>query len=239
MPEKLTIATASGGIWLALLVHFGSGLIALVAGFAAIAARKGGVWHRRTGVVFTAAMITSGLFIVGIAAYANKPGMVVGGALTAYLVFTALLTVRPVANDRRVNVILAVAAVLLALGILIPSLMVLRRPETATPGIPIFMPILLGTVAMLAAIGDVRMIRAGGIHGSRRVARHLWRMCFGMFIATGSFFFGQVKFIPEPLRIMPLLAILGVAPLAVLLYWTWRVRIRKQLRGMTIRPASR
>jgi hypothetical protein len=234
--EKLTIATTSGGIWLALIIHFGTGLIALIAGFVAIAVRKGGAWHRRTGMVFTLAMITSGLFIIGIASYANKPGMVIGGALTAYLVFTALLTVRPPSPaDRRVNIVLAGVALLLALGILIPSLMVLRNPETATPGIPIFMPIFLGTVALLAAIGDVRMIRAGGVQGTRRIARHLWRMCFGMFIATGSFFFGQAKFIPEPLRIMPILAILGVFPLFALLYWMWRVRIRQQLRGLTIR----
>jgi hypothetical protein len=236
MTEKLTIATASGGIWLALIIHFGSGLVALVAGFAAIAARKGGKWHRWTGLVFTAAMITSGLFIIGIASYANKPGMVIGGALTAYLVYTALLTVRPGADDRRVNKILAGVALLMAVGILVPSLMVLRRPETATPGIPIFMPIFLGTIALLAAVGDIRMIRSGGIQGSRRIARHLWRMCFGMFIATGSFFFGQAEFIPKPLRIMPILAILGLFPLFVLLYWMWRVRIRQQLRGLTINP---
>lgn len=236
MQEKLTIATASGGIWLALIIHFGSGLIALIAGFIAIAARKGGRWHRWTGLVFTAAMITSGLFIIGIASYANKPGMVIGGALTAYLVFTALLTVRPPGNDRRVNIILAAVALLMALGILIPSLQVLRRPELATPGIPVFMPIFLGTIALLAAVGDIRMIRAGGIHGPRRIARHLWRMCFGMFIATGSFFFGQAEFIPEPLRVRPLLGMLGVAPLFVLLYWMWRIRIRHQLRGITMRP---
>jgi peptidoglycan/LPS O-acetylase OafA/YrhL len=82
---------------------------------------------------------------------------------------------------------------------------------------------------LLAAFGDWRMIRSGGVNGPRRLARHLWRMCVALFIASGSFFLGQMKFVPEPLRIVPLLAALGVAPLVVLLYWMWRVRVRRTL----------
>jgi hypothetical protein len=51
-------------------------------------------------------------------------------------------------------------------------------------------------------------------------------MCFALFIATGSFFLGQMKFIPEPVRIVPLLLVLALAPLPFLLYWMWRVRVR-------------
>ena len=62
-------------------------------------------------------------------------------------------------------------------------------------------------------------------------------MCFGLFIATGSFFLGQMKFLPEALRIMPLLGALGIAPLIVLLYWMWRVRLRKSVHGMILSTA--
>ena len=92
---------------------------------------------------------------------------------------------------------------------------------------------------MLAAIGDLRAIRAGGLSGSRRLARHLWRMCFGLFIATGSFFLGQMKFIPEPVRILPLVLVLAFAPIPFLLYWMWRVRIRGQLRGIVVAAHAR
>jgi len=81
------------------------------------------------------------------------------------------------------------------------------------------------------------MLREGGIHGTRRVARHLWRMSFGLFIASGSFLIGQMKFIPEPVRIVPLILVLAVSPLLILLYWMWRVRLRQNLRGlMTAKP---
>ena len=74
------------------------------------------------------------------------------------------------------------------------------------------------------------MIRAGGIQGTRRLARHLWRMSFDLFIASGSFFLGQMKFIPKPIRIAPLLVVLAVSPLVMPLYWMWRVRVKRNLR---------
>jgi len=109
---------------------------------------------------------------------------------------------------------------------------VLAPQATAIAGI-----FFLATVALLAAVGDWRLLRAGSITGTRRLARHLWRMCFGLFIASGSFFLGQAKFLPKAMRITPLLLALGIAPLIVLLYWMWRIRLRKRLQGMILRPA--
>ena len=95
-------------------------------------------------------------------------------------------------------------------------------------------PMIGGTAFLLVAIGDLRAIRAGGLRGSPRLTRHLWRMCFGLFVATGSFFLGQVKFIPEPVRIVPLLRVLGFAPILFLFYWISRVRIRGRLPGIVV-----
>ena len=38
----------------------------------------------------------------------------------------------------------------------------------------------------MAAIGDVKLVLAGGITGARRIGRHLWRMCLGLTFAAGS-----------------------------------------------------
>lgn len=56
-----------------------------------------------------------------------------------------------------------------------------------------------------------------------RSARHLWRMCVAMFIATGSFFLGQAKVFPEEYRIVPLLAVPMIVVLVVMIYWWARV----------------
>lgn len=234
--DRVTFATSSGIVWLSLAAHFTAGLVSIVAGAIALAATKGRRLHRRSGSIFTWAMIGLGISAAGIGAYEEQPGQVVAGFLAAYLVFSAMTTVKPFPGiGRRADLVLlvlvlAVAATMIHRGLtewLDPTVVVVGRPRAAPP-------LIGGAVFMLAALGDLRALRAGGLRGAQRLARHLWRMCFGLFVATGSFFIGQMKFIPEPVRVVPLLLVLGFAPLPFLFYWLWRVRVR----GLPVRPGS-
>jgi hypothetical protein len=99
------------------------------------------------------------------------------------------------------------------------------RPETG----PMFV---FGVVGLLAAAGDARVMRAGGIQGPRRIARHLWRMCFAMWVAAASFFWGPPGRVPEAIQIPALLAIAVLLPIVVMFYWLWRVRVRQKFPGM-------
>lgn len=231
--NHVTIATSSGAIWLALVTHFGSALIALVAGTVALAVAKGGRMHKRSGIVFAIAMSVAGVLASVISAYEGKS--IAGGLFVVYLLFTATTTVKPLSiSGRRLDIALMIFAFVFAAVMYINGVAVWRQPGHMFQGVPAGMIFFLATIGLLAAVGDLRMILEGGPRGARRIARHLWRMCFGLFIATGSFFFGQAKFIPAPLRIKPLLAVLGVAPLVVLLYWMWRVRLRRKLSGIIV-----
>ena len=239
MPEKLTIATSSGLLWLSLIAHFGVGLIALVSGTVALVVAKGGQLHKRSGMVFTFAMIALGLSAAGISAYGNGNN-VAGGIFTAYLVFTGMTTVRPIGlNSRRIDFALMLLGFAVATFMLWGATIAWQAPRHILNGVPALMIYFLGTVALLAAIGDLQVIRAGGITGPRRLARHLWRMCFALFIATGSFFLGQMKFLPPSMRMLPILMVLAVGPLIILLYWMWRVRLRRKLSGLVIAGPGR
>lgn len=232
--SHVTLATSAGPIWLLLLVHVLGGAIGLVTGFVAVVAAKGGRLHRRAGMAFVISMIVMSVFGAVVATYEMKLTSV-GAILAGYLVFTGLTTVRPLASTGRTqHLALMTVPALVALFELTVGFIALGQPRGMINGVPGGMILFIGTIALLAAIGDWRMIPAGGIQGARKVARHLWRMCFALFIASGSFFFGQMKFVPAPLRILPLLSALGVAPLFVLVYWMWRVRLRQSLRGMTL-----
>jgi len=59
-------------------------------------------------------------------------------------------------------------------------------------------------------------------------------MCFGLFIATGSFIAQLVRmtFMPTWTRSVPVILILASGPLVVMLYWMWRVRLRQNVRGL-------
>ena len=233
--EKVTIATSSGLLWLGLVSHFGSALIALIAGTIALVVAKGGRLHKKSGMVFTVAMGAAGVLAVPIAAYEGNVGSVIGGMLVVYFVYTAMTAVKPMPGSGGA---LDVILMTLAFGIAALSywygFVAWSKPGHVLNGVPAGMRLFLATVCLLAAIGDARTIRAGGLRGPRRLARHLWRMCFALFIATGSFFIGQMKFVPAPIRFVPLLFALGVAPLFVLLYWMWRVRLRRRLTGVII-----
>ena len=83
----------------------------------------------------------------------------------------------------------------------------------------------LGSVMLLAAAGDVRMLLRGGVFGAQRIVRHFWRMCFGLFIATGSFFLVQgSKVFPAFILKTNILFIPAILPLILLIFWLFRVR---------------
>ncbi len=240
MSDRLTLAASTGLPFLSLAFHVGTALKALAAGCIAIAVRKGGKWHRRSGLVFVYAMIASGFAAAGISLYVGKsPG---GGLLTAYFVFTAYTAINPLPGaGRRVDIALMILAFAIAAAGHAQAFTALGRPGNQIDGVPAGMMFFLATVNSLAAIGDARMILARGIQGTRRIARHLWRMCFGLFIATGSFVgqLASMEYLPEFFRTVPMVVVLAAGPLVVLLYWMWRIRLKQNLRGlMTATPIA-
>jgi uncharacterized membrane protein len=217
-------------------IHITAGLIAIVAGFVALYAAKGAKLHRKIGMVFVYAMLVMAAAATVLAIMKHQRGNVVGGALTIYMVTTALLTVR--SRDSEFHWVDAAGFVVgLSVGILSIKLGVdtLNTPTGKIDGVPAAPGLVLGSIALLAAMGDARMMLGRDMAGAIRLTRHLWRMCLGMFIATGSFFLGQAKVFPKPLRIVPLLALPVLAVIISMAYWAWRVRFRGNFRGLSLR----
>jgi uncharacterized membrane protein len=210
-----------------LLAHLLAGLAAITAGFVALFARKGEALHRKSGTVFVTAMVVMASAGAGMAAMKFHIGFqklnTVAGLFTVYLVVTALLTVRRRSAPGTMDTAAMVFALLVGLFSIWIGLDALNRPKASWfPTVPAFV---FGTVALFSAFGDFRMIRAGGLKGAPRIVRHLWRMCFALFIAAGSFFLGQAKVFPEALRIFPLLATPVVLVLLAMVYWWIRMRV--------------
>jgi uncharacterized membrane protein len=101
---------------LTVLVHVLAAGLGLVFGSVALSATKGATLHRKSGMLFVYTMLTMSLTGAGMAAFNGNVGNVVAGLLTAYLVTTALITVRPpTAGLRR----LGVGAMLIALALVV------------------------------------------------------------------------------------------------------------------------
>jgi uncharacterized membrane protein len=208
-----------------LFVHILAGSVAIVTGGVAVFAGKGAALHRRSGMWFVIAMIVMGSTGVLISVLREKPGTGTGGLIAGYFVITALTTVRPLGRK------LDIAMLALALSIVLQAIVSVAPPLAAgrlfVNGVPIPMILLLATVTLSGAVGDIRLLRGRQLSGGQRIARHLWRMCWAFWIATGSFFLGQMDEFPAFLQNIWLMLIPALFPLAVMAYWLVRIRGRK------------
>jgi hypothetical protein len=223
-----------------LILHIAAGSLGILSGFAAMSLGKGSRWHALAGQIFVISMLIMSSFGVALAIMKWQPGNILGGTLTFYLVATAWTTARR--GDRKVSLldwgglllVLAIAAIEVSCGLqaaISPTGLKYDYP----PG-PFFF---LGSIAMLAAAGDIRMLSHGGISGAQRIARHLWRMCFGLFIAAGSVFLARQHLFPELIRRTGVLYLLSFLPLIVMIFWLIRICITHAFKpkGMAGMPA--
>ncbi|HEX6164234.1 MAG TPA: DUF2306 domain-containing protein, partial [Vicinamibacterales bacterium] len=208
-------------------VHILAGMLALLFGYFALFAKKGATVHRKAGMGFVIAMVVMSLSGALIATVKPDRGSIIAGLLTFYFVITGLMTVKEVPGHKRVQIVMMAAGFVLGLFAIWAGSWLARRgrPEAY----PMF---LFSAMAIGGAIGDFRMMRAGGIEGRPRIKRHLWRLCFAMWVAAASFFWGPPNRVPEIIRIPALLPIPVLTPIAVMLFWMWRMRGRKAVKGV-------
>ncbi|MEO8337393.1 MAG: hypothetical protein ABI664_20620 [bacterium] len=222
-----------------LVVHVAAGACGLATGFLALGAAKGSLLHRRSGLLFVYVMVVMALLGTVIAATMlaqgiRKPALdttVFMGLLTAYLVVTALTTVRtPGTWPRRLDLIGLPLATAVGIGLITLGVRALTIPDARQASMITWVEFIFGSVALLAAASDLRILRSVPLTGSRRIARHLWRMTFALLIAVFSFTPRLDKFIPKsfgPVWAVPILVVL-----IALIYSMWRVRFRNSLRGL-------
>jgi len=214
-----------------LVLHICSGVLGVLSGAAALSLRKGSRGHGVAGRVFVTTMLSLAASGVYLAVVKSQPGNVLGGVLTFYLVATAWVTARRKSEEAGIFdgaalvVISALGTVALTWGLEAANSPTGLKHEYP-PGPYLF----LGSVAVVAAIGDVRMLVRRGVSGAQRIARHLWRMCFALFIASASVFLARQHLFPELLRKTGMLFLLSVLPLLAMIFWLVRVLFTKAYR---------
>jgi hypothetical protein len=223
-----------------LFLHICAGTLGLLSGTVAIFFRKGSRGHVLAGRVFVVSMLTMAVGAVYLGVVKHQPNNIGGGFLTFYLIGTAWLTVRrrDCETSRLDWVWLLIPLAIGATG-WANGLDAVRSGTGEKYGVPAGMHIFMGSVCLLAAAGDVRMLLRGGVSGTKRISRHLWRMCFGLFIAAGSFFLGPSnrplrllsdvgigRHLPPALFSTSLYLVLTLFPLILLIFWLARVRFK-------------
>lgn len=199
-------------------LHILAGSLALASGVAALWVRKGGRLHRTSGMMFVQAMLIMALSGAAIAWFKAKPVSVLGGLTTAYFVLSAWLTVRrETPRSRQWQAFSMLAGLVIGGGALLVWLAV-QAPGNGRPAFLVF-----GAITLAAAMLDLRLFLAGALSPAHRLARHLWRMCCALLLATVSLFLGQAQLFPKVLRQTELLILPGVAVVLVSVYWLIKV----------------
>lgn len=215
-------------------LHIGSGLVAIAAGTLAVAARKGGSAHATAGSCFVAAMLTLGVSASILEPFRTPtPGSSLVGIFVCYFVLTSWVTARHRdGGTGRFELAAGLVAIGFAAAILWGGV---SQEATPVGRGPVF---IASGLSALAGLSDIRAYFRRRLSPGQRLSRHLWRMCFAFFIATGSFFLGQQDVLPAAVRNSPPLFLLGFAPLLVMSWWLVRIRFPKGLNRLLQRIPS-
>jgi len=213
------------------MFHIGGGIAGLLSGAVAISFRKGSRPHRVAGNVFFVSMLGMSAAGTYLAFRKSELNNVFGGLVTFYLVATSWVTA---SRRERGTGVFDLAALLVAstLGavLLTYGVEAAISPTGLKEGLPAAPYFLLGSVAFISAAGDARMLLRGGISGTPRLVRHLWRMCFAWFIASASVFIARPQLFPALMSTTHTLLLLGILPLLLMVFWLVRVRFAPGLR---------
>lgn len=220
------------------LFHFCAGTLGMLSGAAALVFRKGSHNHRLAGKLFVLSMLSLAASGMYLALRIRQIGTFLGGALTFYLVATAWAASRR--GDGETG-LFEWGALLAALAVgtteVSYGVQAVNSPTGLKEGYPPQPYFIFGFLILLCAAGDLRMLFRGGLFGGHRLARHLWRMCFALLIATLSFFPGQVKLFPASVRSIKILYTPHILIVALMVSWLFRVLLSSPARPASRRPS--
>jgi hypothetical protein len=207
-----------------LVLHITGGSVGLLSGAVALSFRKGSRRHGIAGNVFFISMLTASAAGAYLGFRNSEMDNVFGGVLTFYLVATAWVTARRRDGETSVfDWIGFLVALAIAIVAVIYGIEAAHSPTGTKGGSPASGYVLPGSVALLAAIGDARILLRGGLSGAQRIARHLWRMCFALFVACASIFLARPQLFPALLSKTHVLFVLGILPLILMAFWLARI----------------
>ncbi|HEY3950813.1 hypothetical protein [Phenylobacterium sp.] len=171
----------------ALALHISGGAAGLAAGTLALAARKGGRRHRLAGDVFLFAMLTMAGVGAVVAPMIGDVGSSFGGAITFYLVLTGWMAGRRTQVKGGGFEVAGVAGLAVAMAVVsYLGRKALMSPGHQLAGVPWFAYFVMVGIAGLIAALDLKVILGPALVGPAKLARHIWRMGLGMWIALMS-----------------------------------------------------
>lgn len=211
--------------------HVATGALAVAAGAVALAARKGAAAHIGAGRVFATAMLaSSGLgAALGLIKIDNFYITFHAGVLGVTLIASAWLAAAARGGRKGPGtVFFGFLNMANMTGLIAAGAVASGQANGALFGYPAEDYFFLAAMAGLAFAGDINMVFRKALSDRHRIARHLWRMCLGFFIAAGSAFTGPgTKAFPEAIKQSGVLSLPELVIFVLMLFWLVRTLMRR------------
>ena len=216
---------AAALLWL----HIGGGVIGIVTGAIASAARKGRRLHRLSGRWFFGGMLVAYVVAAAVAPFlanGQRPNFV-AGILALYLLLSGVSAAwrRDFRASYREKLGLVAALFVTGMGAWF-AYTASQSPTGTVDGSPPQAFVLFMVFGLAGIVGEVRVLTRGTLSNTARQKRHLWRMCGSFFIAAASLFLGQPQVFPAWFNESFLPALLAFTPLMVMAVWLARLSRR-------------
>jgi uncharacterized membrane protein len=228
VPEDANILVRVGAD-IVLYTHIIGGALGLLTGLIASLTKKGGFLHRRSGRVFMISMFACygiGAIVAPFLTVGQRPNFV-AAILALYLLASGIQAAKLKSyTATKFNLVGLIVSFAVALMGIIFMYMASQSDTGTVDGSPAGAFVLFVIAGSFAFIGELRVLLIKKLSAQGRVYRHLWRMCFSFFIASGSLFGGQPQVFPDWFNASPLPALCAAFPLFVLIYWTIKTVIK-------------
>lgn len=203
-----------------LIFHIIAGGLVLLSGLVALLASKGLSTHRQAGNIFFTAMVV--LSLSAIYLELQLEDFPIMGVLSLYFVTTSWLTVkRPERTTGYFEMIAFLTVSVIAITFYKWGWDIAYNGKVLEGTLPLAMYFIWGSFAAFAALLDLNMMIRGGLAGSHRIARHLWRMCISLIMGTMSFLSQDI--FPAIIANTGLLWSPIIVLLLMMIYWLCRL----------------
>lgn len=211
-------------------LHAVGGFISLISGTTSVIARKGNVWHKKSGMIFYYGMLTAGIsgIVASLLPDHNSPFLFVVGLFSVYLVLSGYRALRfkrvRKMTDVRWDKVISWSMAIVGLGMIGYGLYLVFKSVTMGWVLVIF-----GAIGLLNAINDLRAMRDLKLLRKKYLRLHIGKIS-GAYIAAFTAFFVTNSVLPSLLSwLLP-----SVFGFIFISYWMRKTRLGKKITAETV-----
>lgn len=210
---------------LLLALHVAFGTAALFAGPVALASRKGGRWHKRLGLAFSASMVITGLSSLALAFQTGKSFLFGIGLFSLYLTITGFRSIqwkRLMKRGRKAKrADWIISSIMLVAGLVMLSTGIGFLVGSSTQGI---LWLVFGLFAAVLSLLDMRLFMGQGRKNGFWMMAHVGKMVGAVISA-----YTALLVVNQPDWMHPLIAWLGPTVLGAFIIAYWQKRLRQDM----------